>query len=147
MFRFKPLQRNSFLTKGEFYHERLYAKTITNLSAIGAWQNVESRTTFRDSNVVDFHYFLVPAEKENVTMSLEASRNYGRRLSLALATCLDWHLMPRISTAMYGIAQCRRPLLLVNGVELSLNQNYPFLQTFQSSFLMLILFPTFLFRL
>ena len=144
-FHFKPLRRNSFLTKGNFYHERLYAKTITNLSAIGAWQNVESRTTFRDSNIVDFHYFLVPAEKENVTISLEASRNTGADplstgtlLGLAVnATYVNrnvWHSAVQATTSF------------VNGVELSLNQNNPFLQTFQSSLSHAYTFPNIIIR-
>ena len=140
LFHFNPLRRNSFLNKGELYHERLYAKTITNLSSIGAWQNVESRTTFRDSNIVDFHYFLVPAEKENVTLSLEASRNTGgdfvstgNLFGLAInATYLNrnvWHSAVQATTSF------------VNGVELSLDKDYPFLQTFQSSLSHAYTFP------
>ncbi|TKK68897.1 hypothetical protein FC093_09375 [Ilyomonas limi] len=143
LFHFKPLRRNSFLNKNEFYHERLYAKTITNLSAIGAWQNVESRTTFRDSNIVDFHYFLVPAEKENVTISLEASRNTGgdfvstgTLFGLAVnATYVNrnvWHSAVQATTSF------------VNGVELSLDKNNPFLQTFQSSLSHAYTFPNIL---
>ena len=139
-FHFNPLRRNSFLHKGEFYHERLYTKTINNLSAIGAWQNVESRTTFRDSNIVDFHYFLIPSEKENVTLSLEASFNTGsdfvttgNLFGLAVnATYINrnvWHSAVQATTSF------------VNGVELGLNPNTPFLQTFQSSLSHAYTFP------
>ncbi len=142
-FRFKPMRQNNFLVKKQLYHERLYAKTITGLSAIGAWQNVESRTVFRDSNMVDFHFFLVPAEKENVTLSLEASRNTGDIISsgnlfgLAVnATYLNrnvWHKAIQATTSF------------TNGVELSLNKNDQLLKTFQSSLSHSYSFPNIIF--
>ena len=140
LFHINPLRRNSFLNKGDFYHERLYTKTINNLSAIGAWQNVESRTTFRDSNIVDFHYFLIPAEKENVTLSLEASFNtgsdfvntgnlFGVALNATYVNRNVWHRAVQATTSF------------INGVELGLNPNTPFLQTFQSSISHAYTFP------
>jgi outer membrane protein insertion porin family len=140
LFHINPLRRNSFLNKGDVYHERLYTKTINNLSSIGAWQNVESRTTFRDSNIVDFHYFLIPAEKENVTLSLEASYNtgstfgntgnlFGVALNATYVNRNVWHRAVQATTSF------------INGVELGLNPNTPFLQTFQSSISHAYTFP------
>ncbi len=158
-FRFQPLQQHTFMRQGNLYNDRLYLKTVSNLSAIGAWQNVDSRyrikiansiqadSLYKDSfrvrvDTVDFHYFLVPAVKQNITVSLEASRNTGDFLTtgnffgLAVnATYLNrniWHRAIQSSTSFR------------NGVELSLNKNYPLLQTFQSSLSHSYIFPNIL---
>ncbi len=158
-FRFQPLRQHTFMRKGNLYNERLYSKTINNLSSIGAWQNIDSRyqihitnslqsdSLYKDSfqvrvDTVDFHYFLIPAVKQNITVGLEASRNTGDFLStgnlfgLALnATYLNrnvWHRAIQSSTSFR------------NGVELSLNKSNPLLQTFQSSFSHSYSFPTFI---
>ncbi len=147
-FSFSPLKQHTFMRKGNLYNDRLFSKTVSNLSSIGAWQNVDTRYRIRVSNslqpdtlykdsfmvrvdTVDFHYFLVPSVKQNVTLSLEASRNTGDFLStgnlfgIAInATYLNrnvWHKAIQSTTSFR------------NGVELSLDKNLPLLQTFQSS--------------
>ena len=158
-FRFQPLRQHTFLRKGSLYNDRLYVKTINNLSSIGAWQNVDARyrikivnslqadSLYKDSfrvkvDTVDFHIFLVPAVKQNITVGLEASRNTGDFLTtgnlfgLAVnATYLNrnvWHRAIQSSTSFR------------NGVELSLDKDAPLLQTFQSSFSHSYSFPTFI---
>ena len=159
LFAFSPLRQHTFMRRGNLYNDRLYNKTINNLSSIGAWQNVDSRYRIKMANslqadslykdtfavrvdTVDFHYFLVPAVKQNITVSLEASRNTGDFLAtgnlfgLAVnATYLNrnvWHRAIQSSTTFR------------NGVELSLNKNLPLLQTFQSSLSHSYSFPTFI---
>ncbi len=158
-FRIKPLRQHTFMREGNLYNDRLYLKTLNNLSSIGAWQNVDSRYKIRNSDseqadsvykdsfrvrvdTVDFHYFLVPAVKQNITVGLEASRNTGDFLTtgnlfgLAVnATYLNrnvWHRAIQSSTTFR------------NGVELSLNKNLPLLQTFQTSLSHSYSFPTFI---
>ncbi|MDQ2752846.1 MAG: outer membrane protein assembly factor [Bacteroidota bacterium] len=158
-FSFSPLKQHTFLRKGNLYNESLSSKTTSNLSSIGAWQNVDSRYRIRVANswqpdtldkkafmvpvdTVDFYYFLIPSVKQNITVSLEASRNTGDFLStgnlfgVAInATYLNrnvWHKAIQSSTSFR------------NGVELSLDKKLPLLQTFQSSLSHSYIFPNIL---
>ncbi len=158
-FRFQPLRQHTFMRKGNLYNDDYYRKTLNNLSSIGAWQNVDSRYRIRVTNsvqpdslykdsftvkvdTVDFHYFLIPAVKQNVTVGLEASRNTGDILTtgnlfgLALnVTYLNrniWHRAIQSSTSFR------------NGIELGLDKNSPLLTTFQSSLSHSYIFPNIL---
>ena len=159
LFAFQPLRQHTFMRRGNLYNDRLYAKTINNLSSIGAWQNVDSRYRIKAANLlqadslykdtfavrvdtVDFHYFLVPAVKQNITVGLEASRNTGdlftsgNLFGLAVNTTYlnrnVWHRAIQSSTTFR------------NGIELSLNKSNPLLQTFQSSLSHSYSFPNFI---
>ena len=158
-FRFQPLRQHTFMRRGSLYNDEYYRKTINNLSSIGAWQNVDSRYRIRVTNsvqpdslykdsftvkvdTVDFHYFLIPAVKQNITVGLEASRNTGDILTtgnlfgIALnATYLNrnvWHRAIQSTTSFR------------NGVELGLDKSSPLLQTFQSSLSHSYIFPSIL---
>ncbi len=150
----QPLRQHTFMRKGNLYNDRLFLKTMNNLSSIGAWQNVDSRYHIRRTDslpeesrtakqdTVDFHFFMVPAVKQNFTVGLEASRNTGDFLTtgnlfgIAVnATYLNrnvWHRAIQSSTSFR------------NGIELSLNKNIPLLQTFQSSLSHSYSFPNFI---
>lgn len=159
LFRYRPLRQHTFIRQGNLYNDRLYVKTINNLSSIGAWQNIDTRyrihvansiqsdSIYRDSflvkvDTVDFHFFMVPSVKQNITVGLEASRNTGDIFtsgnSIGIAVNLTylnrnvWHSAIQSSTT------------LRNGVELSLNKNSPLLQTFQSSLSHSYSFPDFI---
>ena len=158
LFGYRPLRQHTFLRAGSLYNERLFNKTINNLSSIGAWQNIDTRyrihvansvqqdSIYRDSflvkvDTVDFHFFMVPAVKQNITVGLEASRNTGdiftsgNSIGIAInAAYLNrnvWHSAIQSSTTFR------------NGVELSLNKNTPLLKTFQSSLSHSYSFPDF----
>ncbi|MGI8950547.1 MAG: BamA/TamA family outer membrane protein [Chitinophagaceae bacterium] len=140
-FTFQPMREHTFMFFDRQYSDFPFYKTINNLSQIGAWQQVDTRSVLR-KDTVDFHIFMVPAIKQNVTFSLEASRNTGDFLSsnnlfgLALnATYRNknvWHRAIQSSTT------------LSNGVELSFDKSLPLLQTFQSSISHTYAFPRFI---
>lgn len=159
LFGHQPLRQHTFLRAGTLYRENLYNKTINNLSSMGAWQNIDTRyriqvtnsvqqdSVYRDSfkvkvDTVDFHFFMVPAARQNITVALEASRNTGdiftsgNSVGIAVnATYLNrnvWHSAIQSTTTFR------------NGVELSLRKEDPLLKTFQSSLSHSYSFPDFI---
>ena len=141
LFKFKPLRLHTFMKKGDLYNENFYLKTMNNLSAIGAWQTVDSRTVVRD-DTVDFHYFLVPAVKNNLTIDLEASRNTGDFLSVGNLFGLAINTTYRNRNVWKRAIQSSTNFR--NGVELSFDKNNALLQTFQSSLGQTFSFPNFI---
>lgn len=141
IFKFRPLREHTFFRKGDLYNENTYLKTMNNLGAIGAWQSVDSRTVIRD-DTVDFHLFLVPAVKNNLTVDLEASRNTGDFLSVGnlfgLAVNTTYRNRNVWKRAIQSSANFR------NGVELSFDKSNTLLQTFQSSLGQTFSFPNFI---
>ncbi len=156
LFGFRPLRQHTFLREGSLYNDRLYLKTINNLSSVGGWQNIDTRyrihvvnsiqkdSIYQDSflvkvDTVDFHFFMVPAIRQNITVALEASRNTGdlfttsNTVGIAVnATYLNrnvWHSAIQSTTSFR------------NGVELGLNRN-ALLQTFQSTLSQSYSFPS-----
>ena len=140
-FVYRPLKDHMFLRKGSLYNEELFFKTLNNFNQIGAWQQVDTRTVTRQDSV-DFHLFLTPAIKQNITIDLEASRNSGDFLSsgnlfgLALNTTYRnrnvWRRAIQSSTSFR------------NGVELSFDKSNPFVQTLQSTLSHTYSFPRFI---
>lgn len=144
IFKFRPMREHTFMRKGDLYNENTYLKTMNNLSSIGAWQSVDSRTVVR-GDTVDFHYFLVPAVKNNFTIDLEASRNTGDFLSVGnlfgLAVNTTFRNRNVWKRAIQSTTNFR------NGVELGFNRNRASLQTFQSSIDHTYSFPNFIPRI
>ena len=140
IFNFQPMRQHTYLLTGRKYNESLYYKTINNLSQIGAWRQVDSRPVIRE-DTVDFHIFMVPEIKQNITVDLEASRNSGDFLSsnnlfgLAVnATYLNRNVWKRAIQSSTTFS---------NGVELTFDKTLPLLQTFQSSLGQTYIFPNF----
>ena len=73
----KPLREHNYLRRGNLFDESKYYKTISSLSKIGAWQQVDGRVVQRGKDSLDIHYFLVPSIKQNYSIDLEGSRNTG----------------------------------------------------------------------
>ena len=56
------------------FNENLYYKTLNYYSSLGAWQQVDGRTTIKNDSVY-LHYFLVPALRHSFSFDIEGSKN------------------------------------------------------------------------
>ena len=130
LFKFKPLMEHTYMRNGNIYNEERFFKTINNFNQIGAWQQVDSRTVTRQ-DTVDFHYFLVPATKQNITVDLEASRNTGDFLSAGNLFGLAINMTYRNRNVWKRAIQSSTGFR--NGVELSFEKPNDLLQTLQST--------------
>jgi hypothetical protein len=72
----RPMLNHLYMRQGDYYSDTGFYKTINNLSAIGAWQQVDYRN-YLHGDSVDMNFFMVPAIKQNVTVDLEGSWNTG----------------------------------------------------------------------
>ena len=77
-FKYTPLKEHTFFSKGNYYNEDAYLKTINTLQQVGAWQQVDGKIIPRhESDTLDVYFFLTPALKQNFSVDLEGSRNTG----------------------------------------------------------------------
>ena len=76
-FKMRTLREHTYFKKGNLYNESLYYKTINSFSKMGAWQQVDSRIMVSAKDSLDFHFFLIPAPKQNYSIDFEVSRNTG----------------------------------------------------------------------
>lgn len=74
IFRMRPLIRHTYMTKGNYYSDKSFFRTMNTLSQMGAWQQVEWRDSVR-GDTIDFHIFLSPAKKKNIKTDLELTRS------------------------------------------------------------------------
>ena len=140
-FVYRPLKDHMFLNKGLLYNENLYFKTLNNFNQIGAWQQVDTRTVIRQDSV-DFHFFLTPAIKQNITIDLEASRNSGDFLSSGNLFGLALNTTYRNRNVWKRAIQSSTNFR--NGVELNFDKSNPFVQTLQSTISHTYSFPRFI---
>ena len=73
-FKTRLFSAQSIIHKGDLFNEHYFFNTLNNLSALGAWQQIDSRTTVTNDSVT-LHYFLVPALRRSFSFDLEGSRN------------------------------------------------------------------------
>ena len=118
-FKYKPLKEHTFFSKGNFYNEDDYLKTINTLQQVGAWQQVDGKIIPRKkSDTLDVYFFLTPALKQNFTVDLEGSRNTGDIASgnlFGLSTNFSYKNRNVAKQAIQSISNFR------TGVELNLN--------------------------
>lgn len=140
-FKDRPFRDHSYMRRGSMYNEDLYYKTMTNFSNIGAWGQVDSRTVVRGDSL-DFHIFLAPNIKQNVTYDLEASRNTGDVIGssnlFGIASSITLRNRNVAKRAIQAITSLR------GGVELNLDPSADLLQTTQVSANQRFAFPRFI---
>ncbi|UAY54475.1 BamA/TamA family outer membrane protein [Arachidicoccus terrestris] len=128
----KPMLSHLYMREGDYYSDTSFYKTINNLSAIGAWQQVDYRN-FLHGDSVDMNFFLVPAVKQNVTVDLEGSWNTGDFVSSSNMFGLALNLTHRNRNVWKRAIQSLTNLR--TGVELNLGQSNSYsnrlLQTLQ----------------
>jgi hypothetical protein len=119
--KFSPFlfEEQAILAKGSPFNEKLFYQTLNNFSALGAWQQVDGRTTIHNDSVY-LHYFLVPALRKSISLDLEGSRNtaqIGAGNLLGLSTSLTYRDRNVQKKSIPSITSFR------TGIELNLNNN------------------------
>lgn len=124
-FKTSIFKEQSFIPKGSLFNETSYYQTLNQLSSLGAWQQVDGRTTLLNDSVY-LHYFLVPNIRRSVNFDVEGSRNTAQLGSgnlLGLSTNLSYKDKNVQRKAIPAITSLRL------GVELNLNSGGNVTQT------------------
>jgi outer membrane protein insertion porin family len=130
LFKFQPMREHSYISKGSFYNEDNFYKTLNNLNAIGTWERIDYRTVLRNDSI-DFHYFLTPAKRETVSLNLELSHSTGDFLSTSSLVGISFNVNYLNRNLLHRAIQSNTTLS--NGVEFGFNSGTSFIQTLQSS--------------
>ena len=118
-------KEQAFIQKGSLFNESSYYQTLNNFSSLGAWQQVDGRTTMVNDSVY-LHYFLVPNTRRSINFDIEGSRNTAQLGSgnlLGLSTNLTYKDKNVQRKAIPSITSLRL------GVELNLNSGGNVTQT------------------
>lgn len=118
-YKFKsPLfEEQSIIKKGDLFNENLYYQTLNNFSSLGAWQQVDARTTLQNDSVY-LHYFLTPALRHSFNFDVEGSRNNSQLVAgnlLGLSTSVTFRDRNVQKKSISSISSAR------TGVELNVN--------------------------
>jgi outer membrane protein insertion porin family len=88
LFRNNFLLRNMDLKKGDLYRQENYAKTLSNFSKTGVWQNINIQTIERKDSVakLDMILQMIPARKYGFEANVEASYSVNSNTNTATIT-------------------------------------------------------------
>ena len=119
--KFKPslFEQQSFIKNGDLFNERTFYKTLNNFSALGAWQQIDARTTMVHDSIY-LHYLLVPSLRRSFSLDLEGSKNtaqLGAGNLIGFATSLTYRDKNVQKKSIPSITNLRA------GVELNLNNS------------------------
>ena len=112
-------EQQSFIKKGDLYNENLYYQTLNNFSGLGAWQQIDGRTTIKQDSVY-LHYFLLPALRRSYSFDVEGSRNTSQLTSgnlLGLSTNFTYRDRNVAKKSIPSITNLRL------GIELNVGNN------------------------
>ncbi len=118
-FKTKFFKQQSIIEKGDLFNEHYFFQTLNHLSGLGAWQQIDSRSTVKNDSVT-LHYFLVPALRKSFSLDLEGSRNtaeIGAGNLLGLSTSFTYRDRNVQKKSIQSITSFR------TGVELDLNKS------------------------
>ena len=110
-------EQQSFIKKGDLFNEKLYYQTLNNFSSLGAWQQIDGRTSLQKDSIY-LHYFLVPALRHSFSFDLEGSKNNSELVSgnlLGLSTSLTYRDKNVQKKSIPSITNLR------TGIELNVN--------------------------
>ncbi len=110
-------EEQSIIKNGDLFNEHLFYQTLNNYSSLGAWQQIDARTTLQNDSVY-LHYFLVPSLRRSYTLDVEGSKNtsqLGAGNLLGLSTNLTYRDKNVQKKSIPSITSLRA------GVELNLN--------------------------
>ena len=119
LFKTSIFEEQSFIKVGEPYNESKYFQTLNNFSSLGAWQQIDARTTLKNDSVY-LHYLLVPSLRRSISTDIEGSKNsaqLGGGNLLGLATSLTYRDKNVARKSIPSITSFR------TGVELNLNNS------------------------
>jgi len=111
-------EQQSFIKKGDLFNEKMYYQTLNNLSSLGAWQQIDGRTTLENDSI-NLHYFLVPALRRSFNFDLEGSKNNSQLISgdlLGLSTSFTYRDKNVLKKSITSITSIR------SGIELNVNK-------------------------
>ncbi len=118
-FKTSVFSEQSIIKRGDLFNEHYFFHTLNNLSALGAWQQIDSRTSVQNDSVT-LHYYLVPALRRSFSWDLEGSRNtaeIGAGNLLGLSTSFTYRDRNVQKKSIQSITSFR------TGVELDLNKS------------------------
>ena len=118
-----------FIKKGDLFNENLYFQTLNNFSSLGAWQQIDGRTTIKQDSVY-LHYFLLPAFRRSYSFDIEGSRNTSQLTSgnlLGLSTSFTYRDKNVAKKSIPSITNLRM------GIELNVGNNNNNLTTTSSN--------------
>jgi outer membrane protein insertion porin family len=124
-FKSSLFKEQSFIQKGSLFNETSYYQTLNKFSSLGAWQQVDGRTTIVNDSIY-LHYFLAPNTRRSFNFDIEGSRNtaqIGSGNLLGLSTNLTYRDKNVQRKAIPSITSLRF------GVELNLNSGDNITQT------------------
>jgi hypothetical protein len=116
-FKTNLFKEQTVIQKGSLFNEHLFYQDLNNLSGLGAWQQIDARTTLKNDSVY-LHYLLVPALRRSFSADLEGSRNtaqIGGGNLLGIATSFTYRDRNLLKKSIQSISNFR------TGVELDLN--------------------------
>ena len=116
----RPMLEHLYFRHGDYYRDSSFLKTISNLSSIGAWQQVDYRNFIR-GDTIDVNYFLVPSVKQNITTALEGSWNVGDFISTSNMVGIAENLTYRNRNTWRRAIQATTNVL--GGIELGIGNN------------------------
>lgn len=140
-FKLPFLANNIYIRPGSLYVQRRYFRTVNNFTSLGAWSNVDVQMVERfDSSrpTLDAKLRLYPASKQNLNVSLEASRNVSDILTTGqlFGIGLNGRLLNR--NAYHEAIQT------VTSARFGIELGSQFIQTLQASLAHTISFPRFI---
>mgnify|MGYP000010439108 FL=1 len=118
-FKTSIFEEQSFIAIGEPYNEAKFFQTLNNFSSLGAWQQIDARSTLLNDSVY-LHYLLVPSLRRSINADIEGSKNsaqLGGGNLLGLSTSLTYRDKNVAKKSIPSITSIR------TGVELNLNNS------------------------
>jgi hypothetical protein len=118
-YKFKsPLfEEQSIIKKGDLFNENAYFQTLNNFSSLGAWQQVDARTTIQNDSIY-LHYFLTPSLRHSFNFDIEGSKNNSQLVAgnlLGLSTSITFRDRNVQKKSISSISNARA------GIELNVN--------------------------
>jgi hypothetical protein len=110
-------EQQSIIKKGDLFNEKMYYQTLNNFSSLGAWQQIDGRTTLKNDSVY-LHYFLVPALRHSFSFDVEGSKNNSQLIAgdlLGLSTSFTYRDKNVQRKSIPSITNLR------SGIELNVN--------------------------
>ena len=118
-FKSSLFKEQSIIKKGDVFNEQLFYKTLNSFSSLGAWQQIDARSTIQNDSIY-LHYFLVPSLRRSFSFDLEGSKNTSQLAAgnlLGLSTNITYRDKNVQKKSIPSITSLR------TGIELNVNNN------------------------
>ncbi len=130
-----PLIQHTYIEEGTLYDEQKYLKTLNTFSSLGPWNQVDSKIVQRKDSpqILDYHFFMIPAKKYSFGYDIEVSRNSGSIISgnlLGISNVLTlrnrnvWKRAIQSSTVIRGGVELGFTDTVLQTIQVSVSQTY-----------------------